>query len=252
MEVLGIDIGGSGIKGAPVDTEAGTLLAERHRMLTPSPATPEAVGATMAQLVKHFKWDGPIGCGFPAVVRDGRTLTASNVAPAWIGYDARALFEEVTACPVTVINDADAAGYAEMRFGAGREVGGVVLIVTLGTGIGTALFSDGHLVPNTELGHIEIKGKVAEKWTAASVREQEELSWNKWARRLNAYLTRMERYLWPDLIIVGGGISKKHEKFLPLLTLETPIIPAQMRNEAGIVGAALAATRVHAAAVSSF
>ena len=192
MDILGIDIGGSGIKAAPVDTETGKLSAARCRFRTPSPATPETVGATIAELVKHFAWDGPIGCGFPAVVRHGRTLTASNVAPAWVGYEARSLFEEVSHCAVTVINDADAAGYAEMCFGAGRGAPGVVLIVTLGTGIGTALFSDGHLVPNTGFGHIEIKGKVAEKWAAASVREQEELGWKKWAQRLNTYLVHMD------------------------------------------------------------
>jgi polyphosphate glucokinase len=243
MDILGIDIGGTGIKGAPVNTETGELTAERYRLHTPTPATPEAVSATVAQVAKHFNWKDAVGCGFPAVIRDGQVLTAANVSEAWIGRNARSLFEDATGCPVTVVNDADAAGYAEMHFGAGRNAHGMVLIVTLGTGIGTALFIHGHLVPNTELGHLEINGKEAEKWAASSVRDNKQLSWKKWARRLDTYLTRMQHYLWPDLIIIGGGVSKKHEKFVPLLTLKTVVVPAQMRNEAGIVGAALAALR---------
>jgi polyphosphate glucokinase len=241
MEILGIDIGGTGIKGAPVNTETGELLGERFRLPTPPGASPADVSATVAQVVEHFQWRGLIGCGFPAAVRAGHILTAANVSKAWIGQDAVHLFEEATGCPVTVVNDADAAGYAEMRFGAGSDRQGLVLIATLGTGIGTALFINGQLVPNTELGHIEINGKDAEKRAAASVRERKGLSWKKWASRLNEYLSHMERYLWPDLIILGGGISKKPEKFLPLLTIETEVVPAQMRNEAGIVGAAMAA-----------
>jgi polyphosphate glucokinase len=241
MEILGIDIGGTGIKGAPVETNTGELTGERYRLSTPIPATPEAVSATVAQVAQHFGWTGAIGCGFPAVIRDGQVLTAANVSKVWIGRNARSLFEDATGCPVTVVNDADAAGFAEMHFGAGRDARGTVLIVTLGTGIGTALFVHGHLVPNTELGHIEMRGKEAEKLAAASVRDKKHLSWKKWTARLDEYLTCMQRYLWPDLIIVGGGLSKKHEKFLPLLTLETVVVPAQMRNEAGIVGAAMAA-----------
>ncbi|MGQ4807258.1 Polyphosphate glucokinase [Candidatus Entotheonellaceae bacterium PAL068K] len=241
MEILGIDIGGTGIKGAPVDTETGKLLAERYRLLTPIPATPEALSATLTQVTAHFNWRGPIGCGFPAALRHGLVLTAANVSSEWIGRDAQTLFADATGCQVTAVNDADAAGYAEMSFGAGRDVNGTVLIVTLGTGIGTALFVHGHLVPNTELGHIEVNGKEAEKWAAAIVRDKKRLSWKKWAARVDTYLTRMERYLWPDLIIVGGGISKKHAKFLPRLTLKTPVVPAQKRNQAGILGAALAA-----------
>ncbi len=245
MNILGIDIGGTGIKGAPVDTATGALLAERHRIPTPTPATPEAVSSTVAQVVQHFRWQDAIGCGFPAAIRTGQVLTAANIDQAWIGANAQALFADATGRLCTVVNDADAAGYAEMHFGAGRGVHGTVLIVTLGTGIGTALFVNGHLVPNTELGHIEVNGKEAEKWAAASVREHKQLSWKKWARRLDTYLTRLEAYFWPDLIIVGGGVSKKHEKFLPRLTLETRVVPAQMRNEAGIVGAALAAIQGH-------
>jgi polyphosphate glucokinase len=242
MEILGIDIGGTGIKGAPVKIATGELLAERYRLPTPSPSTPEAVSATVAEVTRHFNWTGPIGCGFPAAIRnEGTVLTAANVSKAWIGRNARQLFAEATGCPVMVLNDADAAGYAEMRFGAGQGKQGVVLIVTLGTGIGTALFINGHLVPNTELGHIELDGKDAERRAASSARERKQLSWKKWARHVDAYLTCMQHYLWPDLIIVGGGVSKDADKFLPLLTVETVVVPAQMRNEAGIVGAALAA-----------
>jgi polyphosphate glucokinase len=243
VDILGIDIGGTGIKGAPVNTDTGELTAERYRLQTPIPATPEAVSATVAQVAKHFHWQGPLGCGFPAAIRDGQVLTAANVSKKWIGTNARNLFQEATGCPVTVLNDADAAGYAEIHFGAGRNAKGMVLIITLGTGIGTALFINGQLVPNTELGHIELQGREAEKWTSALVREKKQLSWKKWAGRLDKYLTRMQAYLGPDLIVVGGGVSKKHKKFLPLLTLESKVVPAQMRNEAGIVGAALAGLR---------
>lgn len=241
MEILGVDIGGTGIKGAPVDTATGQLTAERYRLPTPIPATPEAMSATVAQVAEHFNWKGMVGCGFPAAVREGQVLNASNIAKSWLGQNAQKLFAKATGCAVTVANDADAAGYAEMQFGAGRDFNGIVLIITLGTGIGTALFVQGQLVPNLELGHIEINGKEAEKWTAAIVREKKQLSWKKWAGRLDIYLTHMQSYLWPDLIIVGGGVSQKHDKFLPLLTLETRVVPTQMRNEAGIVGAALVA-----------
>ena len=241
MHILGIDIGGTGIKGAPVDTATGELLGERWRILTPAPATPEAVSAAVAQVATHFSWQGPIGCGFPAIIRRGQVCTAVHVDKGWVGCNAQTLFSEVTGCPVTVLNDADAAGYAEMRFGAGQGQNGMVLLVTLGTGIGTALFVDGYLVPNTELGHIEIRGKDAERRAAASVRENKGWSWKKWARRLDEYLQRIDSHLSPDLIIIGGGISKKHDKFLPLLTVQTEVVAAQLENEAGIVGAALAA-----------
>jgi len=241
VAILGIDIGGTGIKGAPVDTTTGELVGERFRLLTPVPSTPEAVSETVAQVAAHFGWQGPIGCGFPAVVRSGRVYTAANVDKRWIGQDAQSLFSEATGCPVTVLNDADAAGYAEMRFGIGEGRKGVVLLVTLGTGIGTALFVDGMLVPNTELGHIEIRGKDAEKRAAASARENKGLSWKKWARQVDEYLQHMNRYLSPDLIVIGGGVSKKHDKFLPRLTVKTEVVTARMENEAGIVGAALAA-----------
>ena len=241
MHILGIDIGGTGIKAAPVDMATGALLEERFRILTPAPATPEAVSAAVAAVATHFSWQGPIGCGFPAVIRRGQVRTAVHVDKKWIGCNAQTLLSEATGCQVTVINDADAAGYAEMRFGVGQGRRGVILLVTLGTGIGTALFVDGRLVPNTELGHIEIRGKDAERRAAASVRENKSWGWKKWARRLDEYLHYMDKCLSPDLIIIGGGISKKHEKFLPLLTVETEVVAAHLRNEAGIVGAALAA-----------
>ncbi len=239
MEVLGIDIGGSGIKGAPVDTARGRLLAERHRIPTPLPATPRAVSRVIGDIVAHFSWKGPVGCGLPAVVQHGVVRTAANISKRWIGTDALRLLRPIAGRAVTVINDADAAGYAEMHFGAGRGRAGVVLVVTLGTGIGSALFTNGHLVPNTELGHITVHGKDAEHWAADSVRSAKSLSWKKWAHRVEKYLLTLESYLWPDLFIIGGGVSKKADKFLPSLKLRTPVVEAKLHNEAGIVGAAL-------------
>jgi polyphosphate glucokinase len=241
MEVLGIDIGGTGIKGALVDTDSGEMLTGRYRLSTPQPATPQAMIATMVEIVKHFNWQGPVGCGYPGVVKDGVTCTASNVSKKWIGFNLKEGLGELTGCKVLVLNDADAAGLAEMRFGAGQGQDGVVLIVTLGTGIGTALFVGGRLVPNLELGHIELNGKDAEELAAAIVRKRAKLSWEKWGKRVNKYLITMERLLWPDLIIIGGGVSKNHDKFFPLFTTQTRIVPAEMLNQAGIVGAALAA-----------
>ncbi len=239
--VLGIDIGGSGIKGAPVDVERGVLLDDRLRIPTPQPARPEAVAGVVAELVGHFGWSGPIGCAFPAVIDDGVMRTAANVDDSWIGTDGRQLFERRTGCHVTVLNDADAAGIAEMRFGAGRARPGLTIMLTLGTGIGSALFMDGRLVPNTELGHLVVRGQAAETRASDRARSRHGLSWKKWARRLDEYLRYVEDLLSPDLFILGGGVSKKHPKFLHRLTADTPVVPAQMRNEAGIVGAALAA-----------
>ena len=241
MDVLGIDVGGSGIKGAPVDTETGALLAPRYRIPTPQPSKPRPVAKAVAEVARHFEWQGPIGLGFPAVVRDGVTLTAANVHKRWIGTDAATLFSEATGCPVRVINDADAAGLAEMAFGVGKGRKGVVLIVTVGTGLGTSLFTDGHLLPNAELGHIIVAGGDAELWASDAVRKRKKLSWKKWAGRLDDYVRRLEQLLWPDLIIIGGGVSKRHEKFVPHLTVQAEVVPAQLLNEAGIVGAALAA-----------
>ena len=242
MRALGIDFGASGIKGAPIDTASGQLLAPRYREDTPEPATPRAVARVIARIARHFAWRGPIGCGVPAVVRDGVFQTAANVPRGWIGTDARALFSQATGQRVAVINDADAAGYAEMTFGAGRGRAGLVVLVTLGTGIGSALFINGHLVPNTELGHLELDGDEAEARASARARKRENLSWKKWARRVDAYLEAVQRYFWPDLIIVGGGVSRQAEKFLPRLNVaqKVEIVAAQLQNDAGIVGAALA------------
>lgn len=245
MKVLGIDVGGTGIKGAPVDTRRGRLLGERHRISTPRPATPKAVAATVADIVAHFGWTGPIGCAIPAVVQRGVVRTAANISKSWLGKNASELLEQATERPVTVINDADAAGYSEMHFGAGRGHAGLVIIVTLGTGIGTALFINGHLVPNSELGHLEIGGREAEKWAAESVRVAKGLGWKEWTRRVETYLQCLQRYLWPDLLIIGGGVSKKSEKFIPHLRLSVPVVPAQLGNEAGIIGAALAHAHAH-------
>lgn len=241
MDILGIDIGGSGIKGAPVDLNQGVLVAERLRIATPQPATPDAVADTVGRIIRHFNWTGPVGCGLPSVVQNGVARTAANIDSSWIGTDVRTLLSQRTGCPVTVINDADAAGIAEMRFGAGRGRNGTILMVTVGTGLGTALFRDGALVPNTELGHLLLNGKVAEKYASAAAREDLGLSYKTWAKRLDLYLHQLQSLFWPDLFILGGGISKKHEKFFPFLTIETEFLPAVLRNQAGIVGAALAA-----------
>jgi len=241
-QVLGIDIGGTGIKGAPVDVAKGVLTAERVKLATPHPATPDAVSGVVSELVKGLGWTGAIGVTFPGVVAAGEIRTAANLDHDWIGVNAQELFARTTGQPVTVINDADAAGIAEIRFGAGVGHRGTVLMLTLGTGIGSALFIDGTLVPNTEFGHIEIRGKDAEKRASELVREEHDLSWGKWAGRVDEYLLHMEALLSPDLIIIGGGISKKSGKFLPLLTgLRAPVVPAATLNDAGIVGAAMAA-----------
>ena len=240
MKVLGIDIGGTGMKGAPVDTDKGELLAERYRIPTPHPSKPEAVADVVAEIANHFEWTGAIGCTFPAIVKSGVVHSAANVDKGWIGTDGKTLFEEKTDLQVTLVNDADAAGLAEMRFGAGKGEIGVVIMLTFGTGIGSAIFINGSLVPNTELGHLEIRGKDAEHRAADIVRQEKDLSWQKWAERVDEYLQRVEFLFSPDLFIVGGGVSKKHDKFLPLLNVRTRIVPAQLLNDAGIVGAAVA------------
>ncbi len=241
MQIMGIDIGGSGIKGAPVDITTGEMLQERHRIPTPQPSKPEAVADVIAEIVRHFTWEGPIGCTFPAIIKQGVAYSAANVDDAWIGTNGEALIQERTGLPVVLVNDADAAGIAEMEFGAGRGHMGVVMMLTLGTGIGSALFVNGILVPNTELGHLEVRGKDAENRASDRIREEKDLSWEKWADRLDEVLGRIEFLFSPDLIIIGGGVSKKHEKFLPLLHTRSTIVPAQLLNDAGIVGAALAA-----------
>jgi polyphosphate glucokinase len=242
VDVLGIDIGGSGIKAAPVDVTTGTLTAERVKVPTPRPALPDAVAGAVKELVADFSWSGPIGVTFPGVVIGGVTRTAANLDPAWIGLDARALLGRTAGQEVSLLNDADAAGVAEMTFGAGAGVPGTVLLLTFGTGIGSALFINGQLVPNTELGHIEIHGKDAEERASERARELHDLSWGKWAGHVDEYLGHVEGLLWPGLFIIGGGISRKADKFIPLLSnVRARIVPAVMQNNAGIVGAAMAA-----------
>jgi polyphosphate glucokinase len=244
VEILGIDIGGTGIKGAPVDTVKGKLLTERHRIATPQPATPKAVIKTVGKIVEHFEWQGLIGCTFPAIIKDGVTHSAANVDNAWIGYEAEKALRQQTGCSLTLINDADAAGLAEMAFGAGRDHQGVVFVLTLGTGIGTAIFLDGELLPNTELGHLEFNGREAEKWAAESVRKEKNLKWREWAERVNTYLSHLEFLFSPDMFIIGGGVSKKFDKYEPYLTTQALTVPAQLRNNAGIIGAAMAARKL--------
>jgi polyphosphate glucokinase len=239
---FGVDIGGSGIKGAPVDLDKGAMAAERLRVATPQPSTPTAVAAVVGDICRHFNWTGPLGCTFPAVVQNGVARTAANVDKAWIGTDLAVLLSTATGSQVTAMNDADAAGVAEMAFGAGRNQHGVVVLVTLGTGIGSALFVDGRLVPNTELGHLEVSGQEAETRASDAARDRDNLSWKDWAHRLQRYLRTLENLLWPDLIILGGGVSKKATKFVPLMDVRTPLVTAQLLNDAGIVGAAEAAT----------
>jgi polyphosphate glucokinase len=243
MEVLGIDIGGSGIKGAPVDVTKAELTQERLRIPTPAPSTPGAVAEVVGQIAKHFAWKGLVGVTYPGVVVDGVTRSAANVDKEWIGTDARGLFAEATGLPVTVLNDADAAGLAEVAAGAARGKSGVVIMLTFGTGIGSALLIDGQLVPNTELGHLEIRGKEAEKRASDHAREAHDLSWDEWADKVEEYMKHVEALFSPSLFVIGGGVSKKSEKFLPRLKLDTPVVAATLQNEAGIVGAAMAAAK---------
>jgi polyphosphate glucokinase len=239
---FGVDIGGSGIKGCEADLDAGVLNGTRLRIPTPDPSLPEAVAEAVAEIVGSFGWRGRLGVTLPCVVKDGVAHTAANVHESWIGTDAAKLLTEHIGQPVLVFNDADAAGLAEMRYGAGRGTAGVTVLLTFGTGIGSAVFVDGRLVPNTELGHLQIDGLDAEKTAAAAVRKEQDLSWPDWAARVTTYLRALETVIWPDLIIVGGGVSKRADRWLPLLCNRTPVVPATLRNDAGIVGAALAAT----------
>lgn len=241
MEILGVDIGGSGIKGSLVDVKTGELVGERLRIPTPVPATPKAVANTVAELVSQLSWRGAIGCTFPAIMKHGTAYSAANVDQAWIGTNVEQLFTSKTGDRVRVINDADAAGVAEMNFGAGVGISGTVIMLTVGTGIGSAVFLDGKLLPNSELGHLEIRGKTGENRASDRIRETEELSWKKWAKRLNEYIQHVEFLFSPDLFILGGGVSKRFELFSEYLELETPILPAKLKNDAGIVGAAMAA-----------
>ncbi len=243
-KVLGIDIGGTSIKATPVDVASGKLLGEAVRVATPQPATPKAVLDVIRDILQQFHWQGAVGCGFPGVVKDGITLSAANVAKDWIGYNLRAELKRLVNGSANVINDADAAALAEMRFGAGkpynRHGGGVVMLITLGTGIGSALFVDSHLVPNTELGHLEMNNMDAEKQAATVIREQEGLTWEEWGNRVNRYLQMLEKLFSPDVFIIGGGVSESSEKFFLYINISARLLAAQMGNDAGIVGAALA------------
>lgn len=243
MAVIGIDIGGSGVKGAPVDTDSGTLLQARHRVPTPGVADTDALVEAVAEVVRQFDRADRIGVTFPGVIVGGSAMTAANLHPSWAGAPAELLFTEALGVPVTVVNDADAAGIAEMAFGAGRDQRGVTMMLTFGTGIGSALFVDGVLVPNTELGHVELRGTDAEKFAAERVRTAEDLDWPTWAARVEEYLRHIEALFTPDLFIIGGGVSRKAEKFLPHINLRTPVVPAGLQNNAGIIGVGLAASR---------
>ncbi len=242
MKILGIDVGGSGIKGAIVDTSKGVLLTERFRIPTPQPATPNAVIDTIIEVIHHFGWQGQVGIGFPAAVVNEVVRTASNIDQSWIGVNAAEKIEKASGCPTNLVNDVDAAGYAEMKFGAGKNEEGIVLIAAFGTGIGTAIFHNKKLLPNTELGHIYLDNTIkGEDFAAHSVREKNDLNFETWGKRVHTYLSHLEKLFYPNLIIVGGGVSKKFDQFKSFINLETPIVPAKNRNHAGIIGAALAA-----------
>ena len=240
MKILGIDIGGTGIKGAPVNTDTGELLAERFRIPTPHPALPNSVADVVQKIAAHFQYQGPAGISFPAIVKKGIIHSASNVDPSWIQVDAAKLFTSHLKGQATVVNDADAAGVAEMRFGSGKNRNGTVILLTFGTGIGSAVFHDGDLLPNTEFGHLQIRGKDAERRCSERVREEKDMSFKKWAKIVSEYLETLEKLFSPELFIIGGGVSKKADKFLPYLTAKTDVLiqPAKMQNDAGIIGAA--------------
>ncbi len=236
---LGIDIGGTGVKAAQVDLTNGRFTSQRLRVRTPQPSTPAKVLQVVFQLIGDLGWFGVIGCTFPGVVRAGVTQSAANVHKSWVGFSAQAALEARLEQPVALINDADAAGLAELQYGAARNQHGTVLVLTLGTGLGSALFCDGKLVPNTELGHLTLHGDSAENYMTDRARRRDQLSWVEWAARINEYLAMVDRLFSPDQYILGGGVSRKHEHFLPLLRANAPILPAKLRNRAGIVGAAL-------------
>lgn len=240
MDILGIDIGGSAIKAAPVNPASGTLKAARLRIETPKPVTPAATADVVSQAIEHFRWTGPIGCGLPSVVRNGTACTAANIDPGWIGTNLVELFSQRTGLDFKVLNDADAAGLAEMRFGAGKGFSGTAIVVTAGTGLGTALFHKQTLFPNTELGHLQLHDRAAEQLASAAMRTELNLSYREWAKRFDDYLNLLESLFWPDLFIIGGEISQHHEEFFPYLHVKAEIKPAALRNDAGIIGAAIA------------
>ncbi len=242
MEILGIDIGGSGIKGALVDVQTGEYTSERHRIPTPNPATPEAVAEVIKELVTHFNWKGKVGCGFPTPLHKGKCLSGGNLDKAWKGVQVDELFQNKTGNTYSIVNDADAAGLAEINFGAGKDVKGTVVMITLGTGIGSAVFLDGRLLPNTEFGHVLYKnGEIFEKYASDGVRKKEKLSRSQWGKRLHKYFSHIQLLLSPDLFIIGGGASKKLDKFKDQIKIDTLLVAAKLENEAGIVGAAAAA-----------
>ncbi|MHC1784544.1 MAG: polyphosphate--glucose phosphotransferase [Anaerolineaceae bacterium] len=246
MEVLGLDIGGSGIKGAVVNIDNGELVTPRYRLPTPEKARPADVADVVNDIVMHFEWQNIMGCGFPTIIHDGVSFSAANIHKSWIGKNAAELFTRRSGCTTYVVNDADAAGLAEMTFGAGRnQQKGVVLMLTIGTGIGSAIFVDGRLLPNTEFGHLQIRGKDAEHRASDAIRQHKKLSWKDWAERFQEFLTSMENLMWPDLVIIGGGISKQYEDFFPYFKMRAKIVPAQLLNQAGVVGAAVYAARRH-------
>jgi len=244
MKILGIDIGGSAVKGALVDTQTGKLIGERHRIETTGKLTPAAMAKTIAEIARHHRWKGAIGVGFPGVIHGSRILTSANLHEKFCGCDAVKLFSRATGCSVALVNDADAAGLAEMTFGAGRGCEGTVLLLTLGTGVGSALFCGGRLYPNSELGHLPIRGKSAERFVSSAARKRRDVSWEKWGGELSDYLGTLEKILWPELIIIGSGVSAKHKKFFPFIKSRAKLVSAEFLNEAGIVGAALWAAEV--------
>jgi polyphosphate glucokinase len=238
--ILGVDVGGSGIKAALVNTENGELVSERKRFETPHPATPQSVTAIIKNMAETFRYSGPIGVAFPAVIQQGVVQTATNIDKSWIGENAADIFSNETGMDISVLNDADAAGLAEVRFGYGRNINGVVLVITVGSGIGTAIFSQGILVPNTELGQVYYKDKIIEPWVSDKARKMKDLSWKKWGKRFDKYLHYIEKLFYPELIILGGGISKKFEKYSARLKrVETKVVPAHFQNHAGIIGSAM-------------
>ena len=237
-QILGIDIGASGIKGAIVNVKTGELVTERFRIPTPSPAKPKSVAKAFTEVANHFEWKGLIGVGFPSVIHNGIAKTAANIDKKWIGTNVEKLFSEATACPVSVRNDADVAGIAEVQFGSGAKKEGTIILITIGSGLGSAIFTDGVLLPNSELGHLKFKGGIAEHYAADSIRKKEDLSWETWGKRFNEYLQHLDFLFSPDLILLGGGSSKKFSKYKDLIKINCPVIPAKLLNHAGIIGAA--------------
>ncbi len=239
-KILGIDVGASGIKGAIIDVETGELLTQKLRLETPQPSTPEAMSQTFKEVADAFKWKGMIGCGFPTLVRDGVSISASNLDQSWVGQNVEAVFSSATGCTVKVLNDADAAGIAEMHFSVGKNSHGTIIFITIGTGLGSALFIDGKIVPNTEFGQLYLKGQenLAEQYASSSAKDRDNLSWEEWAKRFDEYLQHLELLFSPTLFLLGGGTSKHFDEYASFFTVQTPIKPAQLQNSAGMIGAA--------------